>query len=122
VRTSDDADSQELEREEQLHEARKAYKRARYAVEVFVPLEGAPARRLAKRLTTLQDVLGDHQDATITRDVLRDYAGRAHAAGDNAFSYGILYARQQDAARSVLDRLPAARRESRRRPLRRWLR
>src|SRR5690349_9821173 len=46
-------------RDAALHEARKAYKRGRYAVEVFQP-EGKRARRLAKRLGDLQDVLGEH--------------------------------------------------------------
>ena len=41
---TDEASAREHDRDEHLHEARKAYKRARYAVEVFVPREGAPAR------------------------------------------------------------------------------
>ena len=122
AKTPQDASAQEHDRDEHLHDARKAYKRARYAVEVFVAREGTPARRLVKRLTELQDVLGDHQDATITRELLREYAGRAHAAGDSSFSYGVLYARQQAAGEAILGRLPAARRASRRRRLRRWLR
>jgi CHAD domain-containing protein len=41
----------------ELHEARKSYKRARYAVEVFEPSVGKPATKLTKALTNLQDVL-----------------------------------------------------------------
>jgi CHAD domain-containing protein len=118
---SGEASSREHDRDEHLHEARRAYKRARYAVEVFVPREGAPARRLVKSLTALQDVLGDHQDATITRGVLLEYGGRAHAAGDSAFSYGVLYARQHAAAEAILARVPEALWASRS-CLRRWLR
>ncbi|HEX8630533.1 MAG TPA: CYTH and CHAD domain-containing protein [Catenuloplanes sp.] len=120
--TDTDPAEQRHHRDEKLHDARKAYKQARYAVEVFAPREGAPARRLVKRLTALQDVLGEHQDSVITAELLRDYAGRAHAAGDSGFSYGILYARQLAAGESVLAGLPRARRAARNVKLRRWLR
>jgi CHAD domain-containing protein len=108
-------------RDEQLHEARKAYKRARYAVEVFVPGVGKPAKRLVKRLTELQDVLGDHQDSLVARQVLRDLSDRAHRAGENTFGYGVLHARQEHAGEAVLDDLPLAVHESRRRRVRSWL-
>lgn len=118
----DEAADRRHDGDENLHDARKAYKRARYAVEVFAPAEGAPARRLVRRLTALQDVLGDHQDSVITAELLRDYAGRAHAAGDSGFSYGVLYASQLAAGQRVLAGLPAARQASRKGKLRRWLR
>ncbi len=105
-----------------LHEARKEFKRARYAVEALTPIAGKPARQLAKRLTALQDVLGSHQDATVTQDLLREYAARAYAQGDSTFSYGLLHARQREAAARVLRDLPAAVRRARRPKLRRWLR
>src|SRR4029078_2945272 len=54
--------------DEGLHEARKRYKAARYAVEVLRPLHGEPARKLASRLTDLQDVLGIHQDTIVTSE------------------------------------------------------
>jgi CHAD domain-containing protein len=115
-------EEQRHHRDERLHESRKAYKRARYAVEVLGPRAGKPARRLVARLTDLQDVLGTHQDTAITGDLLREYAARAHAAGENGFTYGLLHAHQQDAGEAVLADLPAARQAARRRKLRRWLR
>jgi CHAD domain-containing protein len=108
-------------RDEQLHDARKAYKRARYAVEVFVPTVGGPAKRLTKRLTDLQDVLGTHQDTVVARELLKDLAGRAHADGENGFGYGVLYARQQRAGEETLLDLPAARAAAGKRGLRSWL-
>jgi CHAD domain-containing protein len=78
-----------------LHQARRTYKRARYAVEVLRPVAGKPAKRLRRRLSTLQDVLGAHQDAVVTADLLRTHAMRAFAAGENTFTYGVLYARQE---------------------------
>ena len=107
--------------DEHLHEARKEFKRARYAVEVFVPVVGGPAKALAKRLTELQDVLGEHQDSTVARQLLRDLAGEANAAGENGFPYGVLHARQEQVGEDVLQDLPAATSASRRRKLRRWM-
>jgi len=41
----------------------------------------------------VQSVLGDHQDAVIARQVERELGISAHLAGENAFSYGLLYGR-----------------------------
>jgi CHAD domain-containing protein len=109
------------DRNVKLHEARKAYKRGRYAVELLRPLAGKPAKRLAERLTELQDVLGTHQDATVTGALLRDYGMRAHLDGDNAFTYGLLHARQYHAGEETLRELRRVRRAATRRKVRRWL-
>jgi CHAD domain-containing protein len=81
-----------------LHVARKAAKRARYAAEAAATAAGHQARRYAKRLSHLQDALGGHQDTVVTRFLLRGLAVHAHQAGDNAFSYGLLYEREAVAA------------------------
>ncbi|MFE9688781.1 CHAD domain-containing protein [Micromonospora sp. NPDC005806] len=104
-----------------LHEARKAYKRARYAVEVREPAVGKPAARLVTRLKELQDTLGVHQDSVVTREVLRRQALRAYAAGENTFTYGLLHARQATAAERDGSGLLRARDRARRRKIRRWL-
>ena len=119
-RLLDEADGSP-DRDHHLHEARKAYKRARYAVEVFVPSMGEPAKQLAASLTELQDVLGVHQDSVVARELLRDLAGRAHRSGENGFGYGVMYARQQASGEAVLDQLPRVRRQAGRRELRSWL-
>jgi CHAD domain-containing protein len=72
----------------ELHEVRKAAKRARYAAEVAVPSVGAPARSLARRMEDLQEVLGRHQDSLMVRDLLRDLARRAPAG--QAYTLGLL--------------------------------
>jgi CHAD domain-containing protein len=108
-------------RDAALHDARKAYKRARYAAEALAPAAGAAARRLAKRLRTLQDILGEHQDSVVGAQLLRDYGMRAHLDGDNAFSYGMLYARQTAAGARDLADLGRARRRARRPGVRAWL-
>jgi CHAD domain-containing protein len=104
-----------------LHEARKSYKRARYAVEVLKPLAGKPARGLAKRLTVLQDTLGAHQDAVVASQLLHDYGIKAHQEGENAFAYGLLHARQRDAGEARLADLDRVRRRAGKKRLRRWL-
>jgi len=76
-----------------LHQARKAAKRARYASEAMTPAIGPKARRFAKQMKKVQSVLGDHQDAVIARQVERELGISAHLAGENAFSYGLLYGR-----------------------------
>ena len=112
LRSNDDA---------MVHRARKAAKRARYAAEAVQPVFGPPALRLARRLARLQSVLGEHQDAVITRGVLRDLAAGAQLAHENAFAYGVLYERE-DAEAAALRREArrAWRKASRRRHLR-WL-
>jgi CHAD domain-containing protein len=104
-----------------LHDARKAYKQARYAAEALAPVAGRPAERLVRRLQAIQDVLGDAHDAWVAADVLRDHAMAAHLDGENAFSYGILAARRTAAAAGLLTRLPRARRRAREPGVRAWI-
>ncbi|MFF4893209.1 CYTH and CHAD domain-containing protein [Micromonospora chersina] len=99
-----------------LHEARKAGKRARYAVEVR-----RPDANLVDRLKDLQDALGAHQDSVVTREVLREQALRAYADGENTFTYGLLHARQAAVADRAGPALAKARDRARRRKVRRWL-
>jgi len=91
-------------REAAYHEARKAAKRARYAGEVASPAIGRPARRFTRQLKKIQSVLGDQHDATVARGVDRELGISAHLAGENAFTYGLLY-QQED---QLASQLPAA--------------
>jgi CHAD domain-containing protein len=80
-----------------VHRARKAGKRHRYAAELAEPEWGKRARKLVKRRKHLQDVLGEHQDAVVCAEFLRDFGIRVGARkGHNGFSYGLLYARQRE--------------------------
>lgn len=82
------------ERDVALHRARKAAKRARYAAEAARPALGKKAKRHAKRLTRVQDLLGEHQDSVLARHALLAASLRAHAAGEETFTYGMLYERE----------------------------
>ncbi|MCX5245992.1 CYTH and CHAD domain-containing protein [Streptomyces sp. NBC_00201] len=91
-----------------LHEARKKAKRTRYSAEVAAAALGGPASALAKSMKSLQSLLGDHQDSVMTRQTLRELSAVAHAAGENAFTYGVLYAREEGRATAAEAGLPAA--------------
>ncbi len=70
----------------------------------------------------VQSVLGEHQDAVIARQVERELGISAHLAGENAFSYGLLYERDVcDGERLQAQAQRAWKRTSRPRH-RRWMR
>ncbi len=75
-------------RGEDLHRARKAAKRARYAAEL------TGTKKVAKRYKRIQKVLGEHQDSVVAADTLLDIAHN-HSAELNAFTLGVLYARER---------------------------
>ncbi|MER6437702.1 CYTH and CHAD domain-containing protein [Streptomyces sp. NPDC001185] len=89
-----------------MHEARKKAKRTRYAAEAATPALGGPAAGLVKAMKSLQSLLGDHQDGVMAREALRDLAAQAHAAGESAFTYGVLYGREERRAAEVEAALP----------------
>lgn len=94
------------DRDVAMHEARKKTKRARYAAEAAEPLLGKPAKALVKDMKSLQSLLGDHQDSVMARETLRDLALRAHEAGESAFTYGLLYGREERRAADDEAELP----------------
>lgn len=81
----------------ELHRARKATKRARYATELVALLGGGKddVGKTVKRHEDVQEILGDHQDAVVAADNLRRLgAAVGTRPGHNGFSYGLLYERQ----------------------------
>ncbi|MER5435054.1 CYTH and CHAD domain-containing protein [Streptomyces sp. NPDC002588] len=89
-----------------LHEARKKAKRTRYAAETARPALGGAAKDLVKSMKSLQSLLGDHQDSVMARTTLRELSAVAHAAGESAFTYGVLYAREERRAERVEETVP----------------
>lgn len=89
------ADGGNGDRDAALHDVRKAAKRVRYAAEVAVPAVGKQANRTRKRARRVTKVLGDHQDSVVVRPLLRELAGQAHLAGENGFTFGLLYERER---------------------------
>ena len=68
--------------DDELHAARIRVKRARYAAELAAHELGRPGARFVTRAKALQEVLGEHQDATVAEDRLRVWAneGQTDAA------------------------------------------
>jgi CHAD domain-containing protein len=104
-----------------LHDVRKAAKRARYAAESVVAVFGKPAVRLATRMEKLQETLGEHQDSVVARQVIRELAVAAAGAGENGFTFGLLYAREADIARSAQRTYRSASRAAANNRVRRWM-
>lgn len=87
--------------DELLHRARKAAKRARYANELL-QLDRSPkkAKRNIKHYKQIQSVLGDMQDTVVARTMLRQLGAAAGTTpGENGFTFGLLYAREEELAR-----------------------
>jgi CHAD domain-containing protein len=103
-----------------LHEVRIRAKRVRYAAEAVEPLIGKPARRFVERVTDLQDVLGEHQDAVVAGQWLREAASSSGDL-DVAFAGGMLAAIEHRAALESRGEWPAAWRAASRKHLRDWL-
>jgi CHAD domain-containing protein len=96
---------------ELVHRARKAAKRARYAIELATPvLAPKVAKRTTQKTTAVQDALGEFQDSGVATDTLLHLGARAGTTpNENGFTYGLLYALEQRRAetsrRKVIDRL-----------------
>lgn len=105
-----------------LHEARKSARRARYAAEAARPASGKPARRFARQMKKVQSVIGDHQDTVIARQASRDLGIGAHLAGENAFTYGLLYEHEHDQAERLKPRVRTVWKKASRPRYRTWMR
>ncbi|AOP45864.1 CYTH and CHAD domain-containing protein [Streptomyces lydicus] len=121
VRTALDAPAGR-DRDVALHRARKAAKRTRYAAEVARPALGRPAKKFAKRVKRVQQLLGDHQDSVVARDALRELATQAQQAGEGGFTFGLLYGREEARAAERERELPRVWKKASRRKYRAALR
>jgi CHAD domain-containing protein len=80
------------DRDEAIHRIRKRAKRLRYTA------AATGAKKVSKRAKDVQSLLGDHQDSVVSREHLRQQAEAAHAAGEDTFTYGLLFQREADLA------------------------
>ncbi len=112
----------EAERDELLHDARKLAKRLRYAAEAVAPAFGHPATKLAEAAGSVQEILGEHQDSVVARQVLTEMAARAYLEGQNTFSFGRLHAHEQIRAEQAERKFGAVWDKGSAEKLRRWLR
>jgi CHAD domain-containing protein len=92
--------------DEELHRVRKLGKRARYAAELTEPLAPRTTATFVKRAKVFQDVTGEHQDAAVAEEKLRELVGDASAAA--SFAAGQLAERERARRASARERLPKA--------------
>ncbi len=92
---------------EWIHRIRIKGKRARYAAELAEGTGGKRLSRLVARLKQFQNLLGEHQDATVAEQRLRKSLGQT-SEPLQAFALGRLIEREEDRQRSVREALPAA--------------
>ena len=113
----DDVDEQPSP--EQLHAVRIKAKRCRYASEAVAPAVGKDAARLASAVAEVQSLLGDHHDAHVAEEWLRDAVAGADVS--HGVAAGELIALQRLEAAELERRWPATWKEASRKKLRRWL-
>jgi CHAD domain-containing protein len=96
--------------DEELHAVRIAVKRARYAAELAEGTVGKPASRFIAAAKRLQDVLGEHQDAAVAEQVVRELLEDATASVpvEAAFAAGMLAERQRERRRDARGAVPDA--------------
>jgi CHAD domain-containing protein len=105
-----------------LHEVRKCAKRARYAAESAVPVAGQDATRLADRMESLQEVLGEHQDSVAAQALLLKLMMAAERSGSYERVFGQLYAEESGRAHDARRAYKAALRAASTEKTRRWTR
>lgn len=101
AKAADTAES-EAERDEALHRIRKRAKRLRYTA------SATGDDKVSDRAKAIQSLLGDHQDSVVSRNHLSKEAAVAHAAGEDTFTYGVLYQLEAEVARRAEESLGAA--------------
>jgi CHAD domain-containing protein len=96
------SDAADDDRDEALHRIRKGAKRLRYTA------AATGADKVSERAKTIQSLLGDHQDSVVSRTHLSQQADAAHAAGEDTFTYGLLYAQEDRVASESRRQLDSA--------------
>lgn len=87
---------------EALHRIRKRAKALRYTA------AATGDTKVADRAKAIQSLLGDHQDSVVSRTHLSRQAEVAHAAGEDTFTYGLLYQLEDDLARRCEEQIEDA--------------
>jgi CHAD domain-containing protein len=105
--------------DEELHALRIRGKRARYAAELAESAAGKRATRFIDSAKDFQDVIGEHQDAVVAEQRLRNLRRSARGAS-TAFVLGRLVERQRRRRERARDAWPDAWKKVRRRGRRAW--
>jgi CHAD domain-containing protein len=73
------------------HRARIKAKRARYAVDAIAGMYGTKAANFSKSLGSITELLGDHQDAYVAQEFLRELASQNTTDGITGYALGLLH-------------------------------
>ncbi|WP_460359239.1 CYTH and CHAD domain-containing protein [Mycobacterium sp. ZZG] len=92
----------ETDPDEALHRIRKRAKQLRYTA------AATGQGKVADRAKTIQTLLGDHQDSVVSRAHLSRQAQAAHTAGEDTFTYGLLYQQEDDLAQRCEEQIDRA--------------
>jgi CHAD domain-containing protein len=107
----------QLAPDDALHSVRKAAKQARYAGEALTIVYGSEAADFAAAMESMQELLGEHQDSTVSRQLLR----RLGAGNRNGFTFGVMYGGEAERAHQARAQLPAVWERASAKRLRRWM-
>ncbi|MGD9851556.1 MAG: CHAD domain-containing protein [Nitrospirales bacterium] len=91
--------------QQELHRIRTLVKRARYTVELTEPFLGKRAKRFLQHAKSLQEVLGQHQDALVVEGQILSLRTLARSPGV-AFAKGILVERFRNRQRMARQQVP----------------
>ncbi|KUI21273.1 hypothetical protein AU192_12695 [Mycobacterium lehmannii] len=87
------------DKDEALHRIRKGAKRLRYTA------AATGESKVSDRAKSIQSLLGDHQDSVVSRTHLSQQADAAHAAGEDTFTYGLLFRMEEELAHRSREQL-----------------
>jgi CHAD domain-containing protein len=107
--------------DQQWHAVRINGKKARYAAEAVAPALGGAAAELAKALSRVQNVLGEHQDAAVAGETWLSIADEKPGDRALAVTAGRLFEREREAIRNARADFPAAWRRASKRKTTGWL-
>jgi CHAD domain-containing protein len=96
-----------LPTDEAVHAARIKVKRLRYTAELAAPFGGEELERVVAETRSLQDLLGDHQDAHVAEERIRTLLATPLPA-DTHLAGGRLIERERIRRRTIRRELPAA--------------
>ena len=103
------------------HASRITAKKARYAAEAAAPVFGSAAQAFAKQLSRVTEILGDHQDAAIAIERIKELAAEDGVTPPAAFGLGALLLVEHDSVADTRADFAGLWRSVSRRRWRRWL-
>ncbi|MFY1669058.1 CHAD domain-containing protein [Plantactinospora sp. WMMB334] len=107
--------------DERWHAVRINGKRARYAVDAVAGVLGGDAAKLARALSKVQNLLGEHQDAAVAAETWQSIAAENPADHAVAVTAGRLVERERAAIRTARAAFPEAWERASRRRRTAWL-